>query len=315
MAGQTVKLFTVLKRSASIMRSPTSHFLHLSALLLPLGVLLSTVIYPSLLDSVTDPFSPGDRAPTSAPQLSQPTIASTLIHIFTPIAFTVFALISCVCAVGSITHSIFHGFHGRPVKLRSAIEAGFGSFLFLLATAVILQLVVKWFGILLFMGGRVVELQSGRRMEDWSPELTIAFYGVAATAVLPVALYVQVMLSMAPVVVVAEACWGLTALSRSWRLVEGTKLRGVVLSLMLICGFCSGVLGILGWRLERTWVALTSGWQNGALCLLHGIALISILQMMVIFFYTVAITVLYCEAKEDDGGEEVDLGDDCCKFP
>ncbi|VVA20516.1 PREDICTED: LOC110824251 isoform [Prunus dulcis] len=264
MAGQTVKLFTVLKRSASIMRSPTSHFLHLSALLLPLGVLLSTVVYPFLLDSVTDPFSPGDRAPTSAPQPSQPTIASTLILIFTPIAFTVFALISSVCAVGSITHTIFHGFHGRPVKLRSAIESGFGSFLFLLATAVILQLVVKWFGILLFMGGRVVELQSGRRMEDWSPELTFAFYGVAATVVLPVAL---------------------------------------------------GVLGILGWRLVRAWAALTSGWQNGALCLLHGIALISVLQMMVIFFYTVAITVLYCEAKEDDGGEEVDLGDDCGKFP
>ncbi|PQQ19526.1 uncharacterized protein Pyn_07342 [Prunus yedoensis var. nudiflora] len=299
MAGQTVKLFTVLKRSANIMRSPTSHFLHLSALLLPLGVFLSTVIYPFLLDSVTDPFSPGDQAPTSAPQPSQLTIASTLINIFTPIAFTVFALISSVCAVGSITHTIFHGFHGRPVKLRSAIEAAGCEMVW--DTAV--------------YGGRVVELQSGRRMEDWSPELTVAFYGVAATVVLPVALYVQVMLSMAPVVVVAEACWGLTALSRSWRLVEGTKLRGVVLSLMLICGFYSGVLGILGWRLERAWVAVTSGWQNGALCLLHGIAVISILQMMVIFFYTVAITVLYCEAKEDDGGEEVDLGDDCCKFP
>lgn len=211
--------------------------------------------------------------------------------LFTFIAFLLYVFVSSLLAVGSVTHSASHGFLDRPVRLTSAIKSGLASFFPLLGTLVVSQvvdlLILKAYGQFVSMIG----------------PFHFIFMAFSVVSTIALLLYLQVMWSLAFAVVVVEPSWGFGALLRSWRLVKGMRVRGVVFSMMLLHGVFSAMLGFFGWVLEMGSEAAGSGWKSWAIAVLLG--LITILQMMVLLCYGVAITILYCKAANGEEEEVV----------
>lgn len=271
------------------MNGPNGNFLDLSVMfLLPLAFFLSTVVYPALLDFYTNPFL---TTPVSSYELQQSQPAVPDMTLFTFIAFLLYVFVSSLLAVGSVTHSASHGFLDRPVRLTSAIKSGLASFFPLLGTLVVSQvvdlLILKAYGQFVSMIG----------------PFHFIFMAFSVVSTIALLLYLQVMWTLAFAVVVVEPSWGFGALLRSWRLVKGMRVRGVVFSMMLLHGVFSAMLGFFGWVLEMGSEAAGSGWKSWAIAVLLG--LITILQMMVLLCYGVAITILYCKAANGEEEEEV----------
>lgn len=135
--------------------------------------------------------------------------------------------------------------------------------------------------------------------ESWSAY----FRAVSAAGLFALLLYLQVMWSLAFAVVVVESKWGFGALIRSWRLVCGMRLRGVVSCLMVLSGALSSILGLFSWLLEVASESRAAAWKSWAIAVLY---------------HAVAITIVYRKAAVG-GGEEVsnpvdyvqlDMGDD-----
>ncbi|PQM35281.1 uncharacterized protein Pyn_39803 [Prunus yedoensis var. nudiflora] len=286
-------LLTVLGRAQSLMNGPNGNFLDLSVMfLLPLAFFLSTVVYPALLDFYTNPFL---TIPVSSSELQQSQPAVPDMTVFTFIAFLLYVSVTSLLAVGSITHSASHGFHDRPVRLTSAIKSGLASFFPLLGTLVVSQvvdlLILKAFGQFVSMIG----------------PFHFIFMAFSVVSTIALLLYLQVMWSLAFAVVVVEPSWGFGALLRSWRLVKGMRVRGVAFSMMLLHGVFSAMLGFLSWVLEMGSEAAVCGWKSWAIAVLLGLT--TILQMMVLLCYGVAITILYCKAANGEEEEVVVVSD------
>ncbi|GMJ04653.1 hypothetical protein like AT3G11810 [Hibiscus trionum] len=72
------------------------------------------------------------------------------IKTLTPsLLYTLTISVLSLFAVGSVTYSVFHGFHRRPIKLSSAIKAAFSSFFPLLSTWLVTQLIISGIGLIL----------------------------------------------------------------------------------------------------------------------------------------------------------------------
>ncbi|KAK8508091.1 hypothetical protein V6N13_055544 [Hibiscus sabdariffa] len=128
-------------------------------------------------------------------------------------------------AAGSVTHSVFHGFHGRPVKLSSATKAALTSFFPLLSTWLVTQLIIS--GIGLTLGLVLFSLF----------EATQLLGVVYVTILVSIVVYSQVNWIFAYVIVVVESSWGLEPLKRSQNLVKGMK--GVAFKIVLVLSiFC-----------------------------------------------------------------------------
>lgn len=125
---------------------------------------------------------------------------------------------------------------------------------------------------------------------------------VSAAGLFALLLYLEVMWSLAFAVVVVESKWGFGAQIRSWRLISGMRLRGVVLCLMVLSGALSSILGLFSWVLEVASESAAAAWKSWALAVL--LAVTTILQMVVLLYYAVAITIVYCKAAGGGGGEE-----------
>ncbi|GAB2214462.1 hypothetical protein Drorol1_Dr00018810 [Drosera rotundifolia] len=278
----------VLSESKRILNSHSRHFLFLSVLfLLPLSFSFSS--FPSLLSSSSS-SSTTTTLLNSPPhhhhlRLRQFTLGETLAVI---ILFAGFALVASVCAIGSITYSVFHGFYDRPVKVGAAVKSLGGSFVRLAATLIAAEVLV---GLIVVIFGGIGYLGILGLGFEYGEVGFGCFVGVLGVGLLVVLMYVQVNWGLASVVVVLESKWGFKPLARSRYLIRGMRSVGFALAV-----FYGGFTGLL------VWITVMSGetefgggdeeWKSWAfvvqivvtssiltLLLLHGIAANTVLYM------------------------------------
>ncbi|KAL2344598.1 hypothetical protein Fmac_005883 [Flemingia macrophylla] len=250
-----LNLWGILSESKRIINAHSRHFLGLSVMfLLPLS--FTTVVSPFLL-------SPHRHSSNIRILLRHQQEEENAL----PILILILILLS-LCATASITHSVFHGFFGRPVKLPTALLSILPSLLPLLATALLLHL----------------------------PLLLLPFlplplpFPLLLLLLLPCLLYLRLTCILAPVLVVAESAWGLTPFRRSSSLVSG--MLPVAASSFL---FFSSLHALL--LLSSTYLLRPSHSSSFAL----QIVLASTLLTLLLLYNAAADTVLYLYCKAVHG--------------
>ncbi|KAI4314121.1 hypothetical protein L6164_027057 [Bauhinia variegata] len=294
--GAPLDLWAVLSESKRILNSHSRHFLALSVIfLLPLS--FSLIVYPTLQELINDSFT----SPTSKILLrfSFQDQLITKNTIFFPLIYSFFVLVFSLCALGTITYSVFHGFYGRPVKLISAMKSLFTSLFPLLITVIVSQIIVSLitlvFGILVYLVIRGIELL-GFRFEYSSPYF-IGFCAIFVLALLFVLVYLQVNWTLVAVIVVVESSWGLEPLRRSTSLVKGMK--GVALSSLLFFGFLAGFLVWISSVSTMAQEGTNDWWKSWAFVV--QIVFTSTSLMLLLLYNTAANTVLYMYCKAIHG--------------
>ncbi|PON54182.1 Transmembrane protein [Parasponia andersonii] len=305
----TLNLCAVLSESKRILNAHSRHFLALSVLfLLPLS--FSFIVFPTLQNLLASPIPDNSQIFLSLDLYLRHHHRDQSLYstktLFLTLAFSVFVFVFSLCAVGSITYSVFHGFYGRPVKLLSAVKSVFSSFFRLMGTALFVQIIVSVivfiFGLSLFLvvtSARVL----GFQVEISSPYFLglIGFVGVALMVVL---VYLQVNWILVCVVVVVESTWGFEALRRSAGLIKG--MRGIGLSLSLFFGFFSG---LLAWCSSFSAMGFDNdgadGWKSWQFVV--QIVVTSTFLMLVLLYDVAANTVLYmyCKALHGELATEI----------
>ncbi|KAM0983844.1 hypothetical protein ACFX2C_011331 [Malus domestica] len=316
---------TVLNESKRIVNAHSCHFLALSVLfLLPLA--FSSTVYPTIQNLLADRVPDNSKIfleiSTFDPHQHQPIIPAKTLLI--ALAFSLFAVVFSLCALGSITYSVFHGFYGRPVKLVSAVKSVVSSFFPLLGTAFISQvlvlLVFVLFGLFVFLVVRGAELM-GFEFEYSSPYF-IGFLAVVVTALFLVLLHLQVNWTLAGVVVVVESKWGFGSLTRSANLIKG--MRWVALRLLIFFGFFVGVLGFCSWVSALDLKGDTDGWKSWAFVVQIVVTATSLVLLMLYNAAANTVLYMYCKAvngelameiAEEFAGEYVSLPFDNGKVP
>ncbi|KAK9277556.1 hypothetical protein L1049_007101 [Liquidambar formosana] len=205
-----------------------------------------------------------------------------------------------LCALGSITFSVFQGFHGRPVKLIPALNSLLHSFLPLFVTVLasqIIQLVVCFaFGILVFLVIKGTELL-GYKIECSSPYF-IAISIVALVCLALVLVYLEVNWVLAGAVVVAESSWGFQPLKRSSSLV---KKKGAARSLLLFYGLLTGMLVWVSSLATEAIRGATNGWKNGAFVAQTVVTTFLVMLLILQSFVAKSVLYIYCEPIVVDG--------------
>ncbi|KAI9111659.1 hypothetical protein K1719_017349 [Acacia pycnantha] len=310
--GPSLNLWAVLSESKRIINAHSRHFLALSVIfLLPLS--FSLIVYPTIHRLLTDSFSVNTHVflrhtvhfqaqSPPPPPIDHNTLWLTLLY-------SLFVFVLSLSAVGTITYSIFHGFYGRPVKFVSAIKSIITSFLPLLATVIVSQIIVSLitliFGLLLFLVIRGIELL-GIQIEYSSPYFT-GFSGVLLLALLLVLVYLQVNWTLVSVVVVVESSWGFEPLRRSTGLIKGMK--GVALSSVLFFGFFAGILVWSSWILTMgSDTTANDMWSNWAF--VAQIVVTSTFLMLILLYNTAANTVLYMYCKAVHGELALEIAEE-----
>ncbi|WVZ22749.1 hypothetical protein V8G54_001293 [Vigna mungo] len=241
--------------------------------------------------------------------LLSPTI-SNLFHFFTKnspsllplqtinptfLLYSLFLLLLSNCGIITIIYSVFHFSHGQPVNLQSTIKSISTSFLPLLATTIVSQLIFFFFSfiyglllILLIHGAKLFHLT----LLPHSSPFIIGFLIVLPMIV--VQTYLEVNWILASVIVVVESCWGMEPLRRSAKLIKGMK--GVALSCILLYGFV-GLIVLLNYlSLTRGHDGFTESWFDVVLkwvLILIG----SYSQAIIMLSKTAVTTVLYIYCK------------------
>ncbi|KAK2973428.1 hypothetical protein RJ640_007929 [Escallonia rubra] len=291
--AQALGLCGVLTESKRIISAHSRHFLALSLLfLLPLS--FSLITYPAL--SLTD-------------FVATPTLLFSTPHQPTPHHLLLFVLYSLLLllslsAVASITHSTYHGFYGRPVKLVSALKSLARSLLPLVSTSIASQsiLLVVALAILLFIALVVKLAETLGFAIDYNSTYCTALSTLVAVSFGLIVVYLQVNWSLASVVVVAESKWGLEPLWRSSYLIRG--MRSVALSLLLLYG---ASIGFFVWGNSSLLVNLNgdSGWRSWAAVV--ETVLSSSFVTLFMLNYVAASTVLYmyCKALHGELASEI----------
>ncbi|KAI5352740.1 hypothetical protein L3X38_005632 [Prunus dulcis] len=301
-----LNLCTVLNESKRIVNAHSRHFLALSVLFL-LPLCFSSIVYPTVQNLLNEP-SPNNskiflQISTFNPHQHQPIIATKPLCI--ALSFFLFIFVFSLCAVCSITYSVFHGFYGRPVKLISAINSVLFSFFPLLGTVLVSQILVLLvftvFGLVLVLVVRGAELM-GFQMEYNSPYF-IGFLAVLAMALFLVLLYLQVNWTLASVVVVVESNWGFGSLTRSTNLIKG--MRGVALSMMLFFGFFLSILGFCSWASALDLDGDTDGWKSWAFVVQIVVTSTSLMLLMLYNTAANAVLYMYCRALNGELAMEI----------
>ncbi|KAI9169220.1 hypothetical protein LWI28_009063 [Acer negundo] len=226
----SLSLCTIISESKRIIKAHSRHFLALSVLfLLPLS--FSLIVYPTLqqllLNSTRNHQSLSFLALSFNNHFTSTLNNNNYKPLFLALAFTIFLSVFTLCAVGSITYSVFHGFYGRPVKLLSALKSIFTSFLPLLATTIASQIIMTGlvfvFAIFFLLVVKLVN-SVGFNLFDYSSPYFKGFALLVFVALLLVLVNLQVNWNLASVVVVVESSWGFKPLKRSTSLIKGYKL-------------------------------------------------------------------------------------------
>ncbi|KAE9613697.1 hypothetical protein Lal_00016225 [Lupinus albus] len=300
----TLNFFTVLSESKRIINAHSRHFLALSVIfLLPLS--FSLIVSPTLFHLL----SPSSNSHIHI-LLRTPTLPLFHHHhhhhhhlntLLFSLPFSLSLLLISLFSLSSITHSVFHGFFGRPVKLPSAIQSIFPSFFPLLLTTLLSQLTLFSIALLSFL--------FVHSLYHFAPSLSSTFSILLFLLLfLPPFLYLQLSWTLASVISVVESTYGFEPLNRSSKLMKGMK--GIGFSSLLFFGFMEVVL------VWGNYVLATNsdgGGGNGASALFKGwasvlqIVLASTLLMLLMLYQTAANTVLYMYCKAVHGELAVEI--------
>ncbi|TXG56568.1 hypothetical protein EZV62_017881 [Acer yangbiense] len=311
----SLSLCTIFSESKRIIKAHSRHFLALSVLfLLPLS--FSIIVYPTLqqllLNSTQNHQSLSFLALSSNNHFTSTLNNNNNQPLFLALAFTIFLSVFTLCAVGSITYSVFHGFYGRPVKLLSALKSIFTSFLPLLATTIASQIIITGF-VLVFAVFflLVVKLvnSAGLVQFDYSSPYFTGFALLVFVALLLVLVNLQVNWNLASVVVVVEeSSWGFKPLKRSASLIKGYKL--VALSFYLYYSFFTGL--IIWSHTALSMYLSNSDWLKNWGFVLQ-IVFPSTLLTLLFLQYMAANTVLYMYCKAIHGELAMEIADEFAK--
>ncbi|KAK7400874.1 hypothetical protein VNO78_12182 [Psophocarpus tetragonolobus] len=267
MASRSLNLWGILSESKRIINAHSRHFLALSVVfLLPLSFSL-----------------------TVSPFLFSPSHSHSHIHILIrssnlprTLTLTLTLLLLSLCAVSSITHSVFLGFFGRPVKLLHTLFSILPSFLPLLTTFTLSHL-------LFFSLSLPLPL-----LLSFLP-LTSPIFISASLLLLPTLIFLRVSLSLAPVISVVESSCGLRPLRRSFSLTA--PMLPVALSSFL---FFTSLQSLL---LATTLLPLS---PHPALLSLRFVLASSLLTILLLY-HAAADTVLFMYCKAVHGELALDI--------
>ncbi|KAL4303423.1 hypothetical protein GQ457_10G028940 [Hibiscus cannabinus] len=211
-------------------------------------------------------------------------------------------------ATGSTTYSVSHGFHDRPVKLSSAIKAAFTSFLPLLSTFLVTQLITAVLGSVL--GLAFFSLFKATQV-DYSSSFFHLLCLAYATSLAFIVVYLQANWIFAYPIVVLESSWGLEPLKRSRALVKGRE--GVAFKIVLFWGFFCW-LGTWSSMLKMAASACDHDELKIRASFVQIITIPAASYYPLIFFYNLAVnTVFYMNSKALHGefaGEYASLPSD-----
>ncbi|XP_010258228.1 PREDICTED: uncharacterized protein LOC104598045 [Nelumbo nucifera] len=285
MATLMVDFCGVLSESNKIVNAHSRHFLALSVLfLLPLS--FSLIFYPTFQQTVTAP----DTSPTETLLRYTPEQRFLIKTVVLCLLFTFGTFILSLCATGTVTYSVFHGFFGRPVKLISAIKSLSNSFIRLFVTILFAQVIVLSIAVVLGLVMFFLIKGIGFLGFDVSQSSTCVtvVYTIGLVVLVLVAVYLQVNWALACVVVVVESSWGVEPLRRSSYLIKG--MRGVAAYLLLFFGLISGLMLWGNW--EPMNVGDLKDWMS-----VVGTVVGSAFIMLILLHSISASTVLYMHCK------------------
>ncbi|KAK6931283.1 hypothetical protein RJ641_003076 [Dillenia turbinata] len=290
--SSTLNVFGALSESKRIINAHSRHFLALSVLfLLPLSFLIT--VYPTLLQTLSNPKPNRVQNIRFSPQQQKPSDSLTLSLIYISVI-----LILSLCATGAISYSVFHGFFGRPVKLFSALKSILYSFIPLLVTVICFQgivfAVLGVFGVFFWLLNKGFELL-GFEIGYGDP-LYVGLITFGVCILVMILIHLQVIWSLAGVVVVAESIWGFEPLRRSANLVKG--MRRVSLNLLLFFGF---FIAVLIWSTSASAVRIggANGWSSWVFVV--QIVVTSSLVTYLFLHNLAANTVMYMYCKAVNG--------------
>ncbi|XP_077223950.1 uncharacterized protein LOC143857405 [Tasmannia lanceolata] len=239
----TLDFYGILSETKRIVNAHSRHFLALSLLfLLPLSFLLLS--FPTFLISLTNPHpNPAETLLRSPHPILYQSETLPIRYQFQTLLFfllyTLSILILSLSAIATISHSIYHGFFGRPVKLSSSIQSLSSSLWRLSITTLFFALFSFLFSLAFFLGFRLISLL-GFQFPSLSLDLLLPI--VLLFLGLLVLIYLQANWGLAFVIVVTESSWGLEPLKRSRYLLRGA--RGIAVSIGL---FFAAMIGLMFW--------------------------------------------------------------------
>ncbi|XP_058735317.1 uncharacterized protein LOC131607319 [Vicia villosa] len=209
-------------------------------------------------------------------QATYPILIFTLVSILLLLISSIFTL----CAVISITYSVYHSFFNQPIKLKEAFKSISTSFFPLLATDIIIFaiffVVLLLFALLIGAASFLITYVAGVDLQAHSFLIVVSLMLVFLIFML----YLGAHLSLVKVIVVVESCWGLEPLRRSWKLVKGMK-RLILRTLSLI----GSLQSMLAWLTSYSWIL---------------ILVISPIVAMLWLYSIAVLTVLYIYCKEEN---------------
>ncbi|XP_028803670.1 uncharacterized protein LOC114758750 [Neltuma alba] len=216
--------------------------------------------------------------------------------LFFSLIYSFFVFLFSLCAIATITYSVFHGFYGQPIKFLTTIRSILTSFLPLLGAVVVSQVIVclislvfGGFSLLVFRGVELLGVQI-----EYSSPYFIGFSAVFLLAFLFVLVNLQVNWTLLSVIVVVEFNWGLTALKRSVDLIKGMK--EVALSSLLFLVIFTGIS-----VLANSVSSISSNNEGKNWGLVVQIAVASALLVLLLLHKTASNAVLYVYCKVING--------------
>ncbi|XP_014507929.1 uncharacterized protein LOC106767527 [Vigna radiata var. radiata] len=272
---------------------PHSRHFHILCLIFLYPVCLSLLLSPTI-SNLFDYFFIKNSSSLLPPQTINPTF----------LLYSLFLSLFSNCGIITIIYSVFHFSHNQPVNLPSTIKSISTSFLPLLATTIVSQLI--FFFISLFYGLLFILLIHGAKLFHLTvlPHSSPFILGfLILLPIIVVQTYLEVNWILASVIVVVESCWGMEPLRRSAKLIKGMK--GVALSCIFFYGF-SGLIMVLNLLyLTRGHDGFTESWFAAVLKWVL-ILLGSYTQAIIMFSRIALITVLYiyCKANNVEIAEE-----------
>ncbi|XP_050900638.1 uncharacterized protein LOC127107406 [Lathyrus oleraceus] len=259
------KIWDILSETKRIIDAQPRHYLTLTL------IFLLPPSFVSLLFNFLVKYLQQQQPP---PQPTYPILIISLVSILFLLISSIFTL----CAIISITYSIYHSFFNQPIKLKEAFKSVSTSFFPLLATDIIIFtiffIVILLFALVIGAVSFLIAYVAGVDLQANSFLVMVSLMLVFLTFML----YLGVHLSLVKVIVVVESVWGFEPLRRSWKLVKGRKR--LILSVSSLFG-----------SLQSMWVWLTG--YNWVLILVFS----PIVAML--WLYSIAVlTVLYIYCKE-----------------
>ncbi|CAL5212979.1 unnamed protein product [Lathyrus oleraceus] len=299
----SLNLCSILSESKRIINAHSRHFLALSVIfLLPLS--FSLIVSPTIFHLITT----SSNSPTIhiLVRLAQPqikTLTQTTFNFPFPFPLLLFSLffllIFSLSALATITHSVFHGFFGRPVKLLSTVTSLFSSFLPLLLTSILSLL------ILFSLSLPIPLLSLLLRPNLSSSPITLTASAILLPALIFFLFYLRISWTLASVIAVVENTYGTQPLRRSAALMDGMKCTGASCYL-----FFASLEGIILWSGSLlAAVASDSGsWKDWAFVV--QIVLTSAVLTILMLYKAAANTVLYMYCKAVHGELALEIAEE-----